>query len=148
MALTNFCPAAIIRRALDKHGIPQETWAGIVSASTGMVSEYLSGKRPLPNVLGEEWVRTIKVVEELIRRSNPLPLNFHPRCADRFKKILTDFDKRLLLVSVVDLSHGSKVTDEVAHAASVLADAMSVLSGTPMNQPELEKTEEPNVAAD
>lgn len=145
MALTTYSPAAIIVRALDRHAIPRETFCGIVGCSTGMMSEYLGGKRPLPNALAEQWLQTIKTIDRFVERLNGVPVNWHPRCADRLKNQLYKFERGLLLVSVVDLSPDTNTSDEIARAASILADAMAALSGIPKPE-EIEKTEVDNVA--
>ena len=56
MALTTYSPAAIIRRALDRHANSSRNFRGHrLGTRPEWSASILSGKRPLPNVLGEEW---------------------------------------------------------------------------------------------
>jgi hypothetical protein len=91
------------------------------------------------------WLQTIKTIDKFVERMNGVPINWHPRCAAVLRDKLQKFEKNTLLISVVDLSPGTKVSDEIAHAASILAEAMAALSGIPKPE-EIEKREVDNVA--
>lgn len=119
---TAYSPASVVGQFLKQHQIPQETFAGIVGLSTGATSEYLTGKKELPSNVAERWLETIATMKDFIERVAPLPINWHPRLGTVLKKILNDFEKRQLLISVVDLGPKSTISDEIARAASYLAD--------------------------
>jgi hypothetical protein len=119
---TAYSPASTVGQFLKQHQIPQETFAGIVGLSTGATSEFLTGKKELPSNLAERWLETIATMRSFIERIAPLPINWHPRLGSVLKNILRDFEKRQLLVSVVDLGPKTTVSDEIARAASYLAD--------------------------
>ena len=124
--LTKYDPANRIRRALEKHNIPHETWAKICGVSTGMLSEFLSGKRTLPAFV-DSWEQLLRTVDKFVERMGNIPINWHPRCAAVLKDKLVKFEKNLLLVSVIDLTHG-ETPDDVAMTASELAGMLDALS--------------------
>ena len=56
-----------------------------------------------------------------------VPINWHPRCAAVLRDRLQKFEKNLLLISVIDLTHG-ETPDDVAMTASELAGMLDALS--------------------
>jgi hypothetical protein len=127
MANATYDPASVVGTFLKTHAIPQETFAGLIGLSTGAVSEFLNAKKNLPGDVAERWLSTIKVMKEFIERTAPLHLNWHPRCAESWKKILQDFERRQLLISVVSLKSDSTDSPEVIRAAQELAGALETL---------------------
>ena len=126
--LASFSPARRLLEALNRLQIPQAFFAIVVGTSTATLSKYLNGLW----TSGEadiKWLQQIKLIEELIRVSLPLHLNFHPRHGESFKKILRDFEKRQLLISVVDLGPQRQVSEDIRKAAEFLADALYPLEG-------------------
>ena len=110
-------PSAIVRDFLRSTNIPQEFFAGVTGLSTGALSLFLNDKRSLPFAEEQKCLSAAKVIRLLIDRMAPIPINFHPRCVEVFKKILSDFEKRLLLVSVISLNVGTTASDDVAKTA-------------------------------
>jgi hypothetical protein len=126
---TPYSPALRVGQFLKATNIPQEFLSGVTGISTGALSQFLNDKRPLSAMDERKCLDTVKVIQSLIDRTAPIPINFHPRCAGIFKKILEDYEKRLLLVSVVSLNLGTPASDEVAIAATRLDRAMQLLVG-------------------
>lgn len=126
--LATYSPAATVSRFLKLNNFPQETWGGIVGISTGLVSEYLSGKKPLPGDVAERWLAEVKNIKNFLERVSPVPVNWHPRLASEWKKILRDFENNKLLVSVVDCGPESQVSPQITQAAQDLASAMETLA--------------------
>jgi predicted transcriptional regulator len=123
--LAQYNPAAVISRRLEQRKISGNFFGPLVGVNPAILSQYLTGKKNLPAELAQAWLHTLDVIDELVERAKPLPLNHHPNLAPVFKKILEDFDKQLLLVSVVSLAPGTDASDEVAQAAVVLDKAIT-----------------------
>jgi len=117
-------PQVVVRDFLRSTNIPQEFFAGVTGLSTGALSLFLNDKRSLSFAEEQKVLGTVKTIQSLIERIKPIPINFHPRCVELFKKILPNFEKRLLLVSAINLDIGSTASDEVATAATKLDKLM------------------------
>ncbi len=118
--LAQYDLANVISRRLEKRKISGNFFGPLVDCNPATLSQYLTGKKPLPTELAQKWLHVLDLIDQLVERAAPLPLNAHPNQALIFKKILEDFDKKLLLVSVVDLGPRASTSNEVAKAATQL----------------------------
>jgi hypothetical protein len=142
-------PQAIVRDFLRSTNIPQEFFAGVTGLSTGALSLFLNDKRSLSFAEEQKVLDTVKTIQSLIERIKPIPINFHPRCVELFKKILPNFEKRLLLVSAINLDIGTTASDDVARTAVHLDKLMTgnisagleVLSGKKIEETQDERAQ-------
>ncbi len=131
MFITPYCPAAIIGSTLKEFGIPQETFVLIIGdCNTRVLSEFLSGKCEIPSHISQNWADKTKIIRKFVERLRGIPVDWSPKNAKLLRKMLTDFEKQLLLISVVPLTAESDTSSAVAQAAVTLSGLMTLAGQT------------------